>query len=241
MKKIVMSSALMLAFGSSLYAGGDLGTVEPAIETPTVEVESEPRTYNVGLKFGTLGLGLDLSTPLTEKTSVRFNINGFTYSDTQEIDDVSYDGDLDLLTVGALLDYYPTSTNFRLSGGVYYNDNKFSGTAVPTATTVVELNGVDYGVNDIGRVDSEVTFDKFAPYLGLGWGNQATESGWGFSLDVGAMYHGEPESEIDVVINNATIEQQIRDDVEAEKKSAQDDISSYKFYPVVMVGVNYSF
>jgi hypothetical protein len=241
MKKIVMSSVMVLAFGSSLYAGGDLGTTEPVIDTPTVEVENEPRAYNLGLKFGTLGLGLDLSTPVTEALSVRFNVNGLTYSDTQEIDDVNYDGDLDLLTVGALLDYYPTSTNFRLSGGVYYNDNKFSGTAVPTATTVVELNGVDYGVDDIGRVDSEVTFNTFAPYLGLGWGNRVEESGWGFSLDVGAMYHGEPESKIDVVINNPTIEQQIRDDVEAEKRSAQEDISDYKFYPVVMVGVNYSF
>lgn len=240
MKHKLLASSLVVALSSSLYAGGEFKEVEPVIDTPLIEVE-EKRNYNVALKVGTLGVGLDVSTAISENVAVRFNVNGLKYSRTEEIDDIEYDGDLNLLTAGILLDYFPLDNAFRVSGGAYYNGNKFTGIARPTATTNIEINGITYGVNDVGQLDAEITFDKVAPYLGIGWGNDTRTEGWGFSLDIGAMYHGTPKADLDVTVNNPVLEAQIKNDVAAEKQELLDEIEKYKVYPVVMIGVNYTF
>lgn len=240
MKHKLLASSLVVALSSSLYAGGEFKEVEPVIDTPLIEVE-EKRNYNVALKVGTLGVGLDVSTAISENVAVRFNVNGLKYSRTEEIDDIEYDGDLNLLTAGILLDYFPLDNAFRVSGGAYYNGNKFTGIATPTATTNIEINGITYGVNDVGQLDAEITFDKVAPYLGIGWGNDTRTEGLGFSLDIGAMYHGTPKADLDVTVNNPVLEAQIKNDVAAEKQELLDEIEKYKVYPVVMIGVNYTF
>ena len=234
MKRIIMTSALALITSCSLYAGAD---IDPFVQ----EDMSEARAFNMGLKVDTLGVGLDVSTPINDNLAVRFNLNGFSYSRTEEIDDINYDGDLKLLTAGVLLDYYPFETAFRVSAGAYYNNNKFTGTAKPTGTVDIEVGDNTYGIDDIGQLDTEITFNKFAPYVGLGWGNDARQKGWGFSFDIGAMYHGTPKTDLNVVINNPLLATEINNDVEVEKRNLEDEISKYKFYPVVMIGVNYTF
>jgi len=240
MKRKLLVSGLILALSSSLYAGGEFKELEPVIDTPLIEVE-EKRNYNVALKLGTLGVGLDVSTAISDNLAVRFNVNGLKYNHVEEIDDIKYDGDFKPFTAGVLLDYFPLDNAFRLSGGAYYNGNKFIGTATPTATTNIEINGISYGVNDVGQLDTEITFDKIAPYIGIGWGNDTRTEGWGLSLDIGAMYHGTPKADLDVTVNNPLLEAQIKNDVVAEKQELLDEIEKYKVYPVVMIGVNYTF
>ncbi len=241
MKHTLLASTLVLALSSSVYAEGKFKELEPVIETPPVETSIE-KDYTVALKLGTLGVGIDVSTVVGENTAIRFNVNGLQYNRVEEIDDINYDGTLNLLTAGILVDYFPVEAYaFRVSGGAYYNGNKFTGIATPTTTTNVEINGVTYGIDDVGQLDTEITFNKVAPYIGLGWGNDADIRGWGFSLDVGAMYLGTPKADLEVTVNNPILETQIRDDVEAEKQTLLDEIEKYKVYPVIMLGVNYTF
>jgi len=241
MKHKLLAGTLVLALSSSVYAGGEFKEVEPVIDTPLIEV-NENRNHNVTLKLGTLGVGIDVSTAISENTAIRLNLNGLKYSRTEEIDDINYDGTLTLLTAGILVDYFPVEEYaFRVSGGAYYNGNKFTGIATPTTTTNIEINGITYGINDVGQLDTEITFNKVAPYIGLGWGNDVRTEGWGFSLDVGAMYHGTAKADLDVTVNNPTLEAQIRNDVAAEKQTLLDEIEKYKVYPVIMLGVNYTF
>ena len=58
------------------------------------------------------------------------------------------------------------------------------------------------------------------------------------------MYHGTPEADLVATRGSAVSDTEfalIEANVEAEKQSLQDEIDSYRFYPVVMVGVNYRF
>ncbi len=241
MKSQCLAGLLLLGLSGSLYAGMNSKEVTPVVEVPLVE-DRDNRDYTFGLKAGTLGVGMDISTPIFQDTALRLNLNGLQYNRIEEIDGISYDGTLDFFSVGMLLDYFPfESTGFRLTGGAYYNANKFTGIAKPIDVSNVEINGVTYGIDDVGRLDTEITFNRIAPYVGLGWGNDVRFEGWGFNLDVGAMYQGTPNAVLDVHVNNSMLESQIRNDVEAEKQTLLDDIEQYKIYPVIMVGVDYTF
>jgi len=233
MKKKIVAGTLALMTSCTLYAETNI--------TPMQDGINGARNYDVGLRAGTLGAGVDISTPINENLTVRVNINGFNYSRTEEIDDINYNGDLKLFTAGVLLDYFPFASTFRVSAGAYYNNNKFTGTAKPVGDIKISINDIEYGVDDVGQLDAKITFNKFAPYLGFGWGSNANKRGFGFSFDIGAIYHGTPKTDLNVIINNKDLEDKINQDVEAEKRSLEDEIDKYKFYPVVMIGVNYTF
>ena len=201
----------------------------------------EPTAFNVATKIGTLGLGLDISTPINENLSARFNLNGGSYSDTEENDGNDYEGTLDLMSAGVLLDYYPYANNFRLSTGVYYNGNEFTGTATSTDTSTLELNNIEYTIAELAKVNTKVTFDKFAPYVGIGWGNDAHSKGWGFTFDLGVMYHGDAEVDLSPDIKDLEKIAEINTAIENEERNIEDELSDYNLYPVVALGVNYSF
>jgi len=203
-----------------------------------------PADINGALKLGTLGYGLDLSSPFNNALALRLNLNSFSMTRTDSQDGTDFEGTLDLFTAGALLDYYPTSSNFRLSTGLYYNGNGFSGNAKPSAGTTVEVDGNTYTLGefgDIGSLDSDVSFNSTAPYIGIGWGNDAHDKGWGFTFDLGALYQGSGEANLKANVNNQTLANQIADDIAAEEKSINDDLADFKFYPVISLGVNYTF
>jgi hypothetical protein len=216
------------------------GTTVLALAVTTV-MATETRDINLGLKLGTLGLGIDASTPIKDNLSVRFNLNGFSITKTDSQDGNDFKGTLDLFTAGALLDYYPFENNFRLSSGLYYNGNGFTGNVKPSAGTDIEIDGTTYTTNDIASVDSDISFNTIAPYLGIGWGNDAHDKGWGFTFDLGVMYHGEGRADLKANVINNAIAQQIEADIKAEEKSINDDLAKIKFYPVVTLGVNYTF
>jgi hypothetical protein len=212
------------------------------LSTTLVSAE-EAQPFNMATKIGTLGVGFDISTPINEKLSARFNLNGASYTDTQDNDGNEFEGTLDLMTVGALLDYYPFKNSFRLTTGVYYNANEFTGVATPSETINVELNGVEYTSDDLAKVDTAVMFDKFAPYVGIGWGNNAENQGWGFTFDLGVMYHGEADVSLIPDVKSQDLRKilEINLGTKKEEQNIEDELADYKLYPVVMLGVNYSF
>jgi hypothetical protein len=207
-------------------------------------VAEKPKDINGALKLGTLGYGVDLSSPFNDTFALRVNVNGISITETDSQDGTDFEGTLDLFTAGALIDYYPFENNFRLSSGLYYNGNGFTGSAKPSAGSTVEIDGNTYtlgNTGDIGSLDSEVSFKSTAPYVGLGWGNDAKDKGWGFTFDLGAMYHGSGTADLKANINNQTLANEIAADVEAEEQNIKADLEEFKFYPVLSLGVNYTF
>lgn len=55
------------------------------------------------------------------------------------------------------------------------------------------------------------------------------------------MYHGKANVSIAATINDATLANQIKDDVNKEIQQVKDKIEDYPLYPVIMVGVTYRF
>ena len=214
--------------------------------TPVVPVEQDSFKL-VGLQIGTLGVGANFAMAINESLQLRLNINGLKVSKTKTQDGIKYDGDLKLFTAGLLADYYPSATStFHYSLGAYYNKNKLTATAKPNGLSYI-INGTTYTVNAIDKIDASLTFKKFAPYAGFGWGGKLNNSGWGWNFDIGVMYHGTPKFSLKATPGNlASLPAgktwaDVVNDVSAQEATTQSDVKKYKFYPVISVGFVYRF
>lgn len=244
MKKIILCYSILLCMSTAVLLSE--GLTPEALNDEALH--SEDPSFNIGFKAGTLGLGIDISKPINDFISIRFNANKVNYKTT---DDSLYssilnaDKEYQLDTKGLLVDFH--LLQLRLTAGAYINNNAIVYTSKPTGNNAVILNGTRYGVNMLEKIDTTVTFNNISPYVGVGWGNNGRREGWGgwnLTLDVGLMYHGDPQIDIKAKINNAVpsiVQTVINANLEKEKKIQEKDLADFPFYPVVMVGLNYSF
>lgn len=192
----------------------------------------------LGVKGGTTGLGLDLTVGLTPALNVRAGGAFFSYSREFTRENVTYDGRAKLSTGMALVDIHPGGREFRVSAGAYYNGTRVEGESVGGT---VELNGVVYDVNAVGRVSGEAKGKRLCPYLGIGFGNAAREGARvRLALDLGVYYSGSPEVSLTATpVNPALVPPDFERNLEAERRRVEDDVSSYRFYPVVSLGISF--
>jgi len=208
-------------------------------------IHADDPTANIGFKVGTLGAGIDIASTYNDWISLRLNANGFNYSTTDASDYNRFlqaDKEYALQTIGFLADFH--LSQLRVTAGVYLNNNEITDVTRPKGNSVVYLNGFSYDMQSISEIQSTVTFNKIAPYVGIGWGNNATQKGWSVTLDIGLMYQGDPQLDLKVVTHPGIptlLSDQIDQAAEAEAKKQLEDLSDFPFYPVVMVGFNYSF
>jgi hypothetical protein len=113
-------------------------------------------------------------------------------------------------------------------------------TAKPNSTGTYELGNGSYSAATIGTLKGTLTFNKTSPYIGVGWGNAfAKSSGWSFALDVGALYQGRPKLKLESTACSA--DPGCAADLAIEQANAEEDLRSYRWYPVVSAGAVYRF
>lgn len=187
-------------------------------------------SVGLGVKIGTPGVGIEVGMPFTSKIGGRLGLNYFTYSYDTKQEGIEYDANLNLFTIGALVDWYPTGNIFRLTGGLLYNGNEVKGKAKGD----IKIGDNEY--TDV-KVKAGIDFDDIAPYVGIGWDTSfGAEKKWGFIGDIGFIYHGIPH-----VSFSATGTGIDPDDVKKEKEDLEDSIKKYEWYPVVTLGFIYRF
>lgn len=193
--------------------------------------------------LGTTGLGAHISVPLQPNLNARFGVNYLNYSYSSATTDVNYDFKLKLNTFDALLDYFPMDGGFRVSAGAVYNGNRIDAVGKPAATGTYTLNGTTYTAANAGTINGTIDFRKVSPYLGIGWGNANKDKGWGFTTDIGVLFQGTPNTSLtnSGCTATAAVCTQLASDVAAEQVKLADDVSSFKAYPVLRVGVSYRF
>jgi len=137
-----------------------------------------------------IGIGSRLSVGyshrLNDSMSMRTEISGVNKStSTKVVDGTSYQFSQKDLSLGAYADWYPTSSSFRLSGGI--NINRMQTTLKGIPNSIVSMNGsqVNLGAD---ALDVEFKFPKITPYVGLGFGNRKIQGGGlHFYGDIGLM------------------------------------------------------
>lgn len=211
---------------------------EPVKAAEETEAVTDSRSgMGVTAKIGTLGYGAELNFGSSDSFSARLGLNAFTYKYNGNSSTVNYDFKLQLQTVSALADWYPFSGGFRTSAGLLYNNNKVSMTALPTGGNYT-IGGATYTSTQIGTMQATMTFNKIAPYLGIGWGNPvAKDKGWGLVTDIGVLFQGSPK--IDLVVTCASTCTNLQANAQAENAKLQSDLSNFKFWPVASIGISY--
>lgn len=196
----------------------------------------------VGVRAGTFGYGADFDMGLTESLNLRLGYNTFSYDQTVEDTDVTYDGTLKIGAASAILDWHVFKGGFRLSLGAVQKGPKIDVTAVPSSSSTYEINNHVYTASQIGSLKGTVKLgDSTAPYVGIGWGNTVDEEDrFTFLFDIGAIHTGSVKADLTVTcgagVPTVTCNQ-IRNDVNAEKAELEDETSSYEWYPVVTLGI----
>jgi hypothetical protein len=205
------------------------------------------QSNDVGLsaELGSLGVGLHLTLPVQDTLNLRVGFNGYNYSYSSSTSDVDYDFKLKLQTIDALLDWYPVNNSaFRLSAGLFHNGNKISSVAKPASDGSYTINGDTYTTAEVGSINGDIEFRSAAPYLGLGWGNAAgREKGWGFTSDLGVIFQGSPSSNLTSSGCVASVQTctQFANDLNVENTNLESKTNSFRYYPVLRIGVYYSF
>ncbi|MGB9109957.1 MAG: hypothetical protein WCC39_14840 [Telluria sp.] len=195
--------------------------------------------------IGTTGAGFHVVVPMETYLNGRFGANYFTHDFDKTSNGVDYAIKGKLQTYDVLFDWYlRDGSPFHLTAGVVYNGNRFDVNARTGQGGNITLNGHTYSSADVGVVDGSIDYRKAAPYLGIGWGN-ALQAGsrWSFNADLGAYFQGNPNLKLGNTgcTVSTTVCDAVAADVATARLGLQDDISSFKVYPVVRASLNYRF
>jgi len=151
---------------------------------------------------------------------------------------VTYDAELGFNRVGLFADWFYLG-GLRITGGLTYNNLK--------ANLVAQGNGTPFtiGTNTFNSDPSDrlavtIKYPKTTPYLGLGYGHQAS-TGMGFTFDIGASFGKASVSETHSGVNlgNPAIVSQA--DIDAEMAELREGVGKIKYVPQLSIGLNYRF
>jgi hypothetical protein len=171
---------------------------------------------------------------------VRANAAFLNFDHSEEIDDIDYDGELKLGSVGLVADWYPFGGSFRLSAGARSNSNKIDLLASPTAAQVYEIGDRQYSGAQIGVLTGDVKFKKFTPSLTLGWGGKLAD-GFTLGFEAGVLFQGSPKIDLAATGGLLANDPAFQAQVENERLQAEDDAEDFKFWPVLQLHLLYRF
>lgn len=243
MRKIPASLASLLAICCTGSAFAAAGSVPGSDRQGGAGDEAAGRWFATA-QVGTLGAGLSVGRFIAPNISIRGNLNGgFDYDDSfttnSRNNSLRYDAELSLSSFGLLADYH-FRNGFRLTGGVYYNDNKIDAVA---DFDRIRVNGVTFSAANLAQADARIDFRSFAPYLGIGY-HATKPKGWSFTADLGVLYQGSPRVNYRLNCTSAICElarPALVAEIEEERRALEDEVSDFKFYPVLSIGLSYRF
>lgn len=195
--------------------------------------------FGVDAHASTLGFGGELNYTINSYFTARVDFNRYnhTYNTTKE--QIDYDFNLHLKTAGVMFDLHPFAGSFRITAGYFNNKNDILAVALPQSSYTI--NGNTYNNTQVSSLSGEISFKSGVPYVGFGWSTLGTTStGLGIEFDVGALLQGSPTVQLNAT-GTATSNAQFQSDLAAEQSKFQNDLNSFKAYPVVSLGLAYRF
>ena len=233
--------------------------VEGAVGARETVTDGTDGGVYLGLHGGTLGAGPVLGYEFSKRLGVRGQLDWFDY-ETDSVGDDEYSGNLEFRSGSLLFDWNPFSGAFRFTAGAVANQSEIW---AATKDASIDLGGRSYA----GTANLQVGFDSVAPYLGFGWSAGRKDGGMRLLLDVGVVFQGTPQisasgsvgesglgtcsftlSSEGVATLGGTLcdmassqSRELEADLAEEHRMLTDDLEPLKMWPLVALGVAYSF
>ena len=210
----------------------------------------------IGVKFSTLGAGLELATPLSRRFNFRIGGNFFQYTDHLTTDGIHYAAALNFSSVQASIDWFPWGRSFHISpGALVYSGNRIDANGSVPGGTSFTVNGNNYvsSVSDPVGGSARINLAHAAPMLTVGWGNLIPRKPRNFVIpfEMGFAYIGDPQVNLNfsgsvcdpngLGCESSTSDPAFQSDVAAEKSKIQKDANYARFYPILSLGFAYRF
>jgi hypothetical protein len=199
--------------------------------------------------MSTLGAGIEVATPLTQRSNLRLGFNNFAYDHNLRNDGDLYNARLSLFSLQANYDWFPWGGSFHLSPGLAYDANRVKAGTSSNAAAQAAPGVFTNPVTGSARIE----FSKLAPMLLAGWGNLLPRNGRRFSMpfEFGVAYHGQPKASLhmnpivcppgDLMCIYASADPSIESSFLSEQTQIRKEVSPYKFYPIISMGFGYRF
>jgi hypothetical protein len=222
-----------------------------------------------GAGLSPLGIQLQMATNLSQHFNVRGTGNFFNYSTNFTSNGINATAKLNLASAGAAVDVYPFRVGFRLSPGVlFYNQNQLTAAAAVPAGTSFTLNGTTYysanansatGATPVnGNAVLGLNTTKPAFTITTGWGNMTPRNRhWSVPFELGVAIIGAPSVKVNlggwacydqaqtectnIASTTNPIAIAIQNNLTAQVAKWTTDLNPLKTYPIISVGVAYSF
>jgi hypothetical protein len=206
--------------------------------TATGAAVAQDNGWSVGVTGGTLGVGPQVAFRPNEHFGIRANAGFLSVSRDEEVDDIDYDGDLDLNSFGAMLDWHPFGGGFRISAGGRANNNEVDLVGAPASN--VTIGDTTYTPQQVGTLRGTVTTDDFTPALSVGYGGTLGE-GFTFGAELGLLWQGEPEIGNLRATGLLAGVPQFRADIEREERRIEAELDDYELWPILQIELSYRF
>ncbi len=199
--------------------------------------------FGVGLKAGTLGLGLEGRWSPLRWLDVRMGVNSFEYDDDGSQAGVNYDATFSLDTYYATGNFRFPLSPFRVTAGIVSNGNEFSMVSQDTGGLPITIGDDTFSAADVGTLQSVSSFSSTAPYVGVGYDFEIFGK-VGLNLDFGVLWQGEPEVTLEasgLATAPPAIQAALTTELENERVELEDEMSDFKAWPVLSLGFVYNF
>mgnify|MGYP001799415600 CR=1 FL=1 len=190
--------------------------------------------------IGTMGGAIEGQVKVNDMFQLRAGANYLTFDETIDVDQISYDGDLDFSAFGAFVDVHPFGGSFFVTGGAYAGDKSID--LLATSDVSVEIGGLTFTPAEYGRLEGNVGFDDVAPFLGAGFDTTFQGNGdWGFHILAGAALFGSGDVTLEAVGGTLSSDPILQAELAREIQDIEDEIEDYELWPVVQIGLSYRF
>jgi hypothetical protein len=240
---------------TSTYLTEDAGSAAAAEPAPKEMGRASSSKIGFGVKVSTLGVGIEVATPLAGKLNLRGGFNMFRFSHSITDNGIHYDGQLHFQSAEAHLDFYPFG-GFHISPGIlFYNGNQLIATASVPGGQTFSVGGTTYESDPTTPVTGagKLNFVKVSPSIMVGVGNLIPRNGrhYSFLFEVGGAYQGSARVALNLAGNVCdttgtfcraiSSDSTVQANIQSEQVKIRNDVNPYRFFPIISLGVGFNF
>ena len=230
----------------ALLCGLAAGSAPTARAADNAEEAPAYQPFTFGAEAGTPGFGGSANWRFSDHFGARAGLSYFSYAETGvEIEGIKYNTDLRLMSEPLGVDIYPwKKSSFRITVGILLNQNELTGTGVPDQDGFLPINGTGYDVsiNGIGDLNMKVKQLPVSPYISVGASYYFDKAKhWSLSGELGVAYTGSPDVALSTSSGSESQDPELQGNLNVEAQQIESWAGKYKFFPILRIGVNYSF